>query len=128
MKRTRIITLLVVLALALAVVAPASAATEPARLPWRDLAEFYAWFFGLPAWGFWTCGGEGTAFEGDNWQWAFWSYDWREWPDWLKDEAIDWFNANNPYGDTFGHCRDVPGAGQSGCCDVVPPYVPPFYP
>ncbi len=119
MKRTRIITLLVVLALALTVVAPAFAATEPARLPWRDLAEFYNVLFG-GAWGFFSCGGEGTVFEGENFVWYFFGfYDWREWPDWLRDEAIDYFNATNPYGDTFGHCRNIPGYTDAG--DLVTP-------
>ncbi len=112
MTRTRIITLLVVLALALSVVAPAFAATEQARLPWRALAELFNWLEGDPwrHWGFFYC------FDDETYWYLFhWPENWREYPDWLLDEYKDYWN--DVTGTTFGPCGHGSGV-QNG--DIYP--------
>ncbi len=110
MKRTRIITLLVVLALALTVVAPAFAYEPAARIPWRELAEYLSWLLGpgTGVWGFFVCYNEAETYWG-----LLLSTPpefWRELPDWLWDEYIDFFEDST--GLTFGPCRN--GKGNQG--------------
>ena len=122
MKPTRFISLLVVLALALAVVTPALAnGNTPARLPWREFAQVINWatcaYFHIcdpNAWGFFSCGP-----DGETYWWGFFNgVGWREWPEWLMDEYIDAFEAGtapswpDTTGWTFGPCRD--GNGVEG--------------
>ena len=114
MKRTRIITLLVVLALALSVVTPALAnGNSPARLPWRELAAILNWFYlgDVYWWGFFVC----DVNTGQTYWTYFGSYpeDWREWPDWLKQEYIDIWNSLPPINLQFGPCRDGNGVNQT---------------
>ncbi len=106
MKRTRIITLLVVLALALTLVAPAFAYEPAARIPWRELADLLSALTGYHWWGFFFCYN-----ENETWGGIFYdtSFDWREYPDWLVDEYIDYFNSLLPGMLYFGHCRNEPG-------------------
>ncbi len=111
MKRTRIITLLVVLALALSVVAPAFAYEPQSRIPWRQLAEMYSAALGLPVWGFFFC----DVNTGQSYFTLFpeYSYMWREWPDWLRQEAIDYWNSLPPTNLQYGHCRGGGGVNLS---------------
>ncbi len=117
MNRTRIITLLVVLALALTVVAPALAYEPQARIPWRELSQLLSALTGLHFWGFYFCAPDGETY-------AVYGIpsdvfppggDWREWPDWLLDEWKDYWNDTS--GTTFGPCGHGSGV-QNG--DIYP--------
>ncbi len=113
MNRTRIITLLVVLALALTVVAPAFAYEPEARIPWRELAQLLSAITGLHFWGFFFCApdDETYIYFGPSDFFPPLGGDWREWPAWLQDEWKD--NWNDTTGTTFGPCGHGSGV-QNG--------------